>query len=96
MEWILLLIVAVLLLFGAKKIPEFARSLGKAKAEFQRGQRMVEREIYEEQAREERMERKKKMRKRTSDIEKAALALGIETEGKTTAQLKKEIAEKVG
>ncbi|HEX2052306.1 MAG TPA: twin-arginine translocase TatA/TatE family subunit [Actinomycetota bacterium] len=34
-----LLIVAavVMLLFGAKKLPEFARSLGKAKGEFKRG-----------------------------------------------------------
>ena len=42
MEWIILLLFVVLLLFGAKKIPEFARSLGKAKAEFQRGQMQVE------------------------------------------------------
>ena len=34
-----LLIVAavVMLLFGAKKLPEFARSLGKAKGEFKKG-----------------------------------------------------------
>ncbi len=34
-----LLIVAavVMLLFGAKKLPEFARSLGKAKGEFRKG-----------------------------------------------------------
>ena len=34
-----LLVVAavVMLLFGAKKLPEFARSLGKAKGEFKRG-----------------------------------------------------------
>jgi sec-independent protein translocase protein TatA len=34
----LLLIIAMIgLLFGAKKLPELARSLGKAKAEFRRG-----------------------------------------------------------
>jgi sec-independent protein translocase protein TatA len=34
-----LLLVAgvIVLLFGAKKLPEFARSLGKAKGEFKRG-----------------------------------------------------------
>lgn len=34
---LLLVLGAVMLLFGAKKLPEFARSLGKAKNEFKRG-----------------------------------------------------------
>ncbi len=111
MEWIILLLFVVLLLFGAKKIPEFARSLGKAKAEFQRGQMMVEREIREEQERYESEKDKKKSRKdkkgkkgnkgkkgkkQSGDIKKAAEALGIETEGKTEEELKIEIASKVG
>ena len=33
---ILLLFLVVVLLFGAKKLPELARGLGKAKSEFQR------------------------------------------------------------
>jgi sec-independent protein translocase protein TatA len=35
-EW-LLIILAVLVLFGASAIPKFARSLGKAKSEFEKG-----------------------------------------------------------
>jgi sec-independent protein translocase protein TatA len=35
-EW-LLIILAVLVLFGASAIPRFARSLGKAKSEFEKG-----------------------------------------------------------
>jgi sec-independent protein translocase protein TatA len=102
MEWIILLLFVVLLLFGAKKIPEFARSLGKAKAEFQRGQMMVEREIREEQERYDSKKDKKKSKKgkkgkkQTSDIKKAAEALGIETEGKSDKELKVEIAKSVG
>lgn len=34
---LLLIIGAIMLLFGAKKVPEFARSLGRAKQEFKRG-----------------------------------------------------------
>ncbi len=34
---LLLIAGVVVLLFGAKKLPEFARSLGKAKGEFKRG-----------------------------------------------------------
>ncbi len=34
---LMLIIGGVALLFGAKKLPEFARSLGKAKSEFKKG-----------------------------------------------------------
>lgn len=36
-EWIILAIVAVVLIFGARKIPELARTIGKAKGEFEKG-----------------------------------------------------------
>ena len=103
MEWIILLLFVVLLLFGAKKIPEFARSLGKAKAEFQRGQMQVEREIREEKDKYEDEDRKKRAskkkspgsqgKKKPSKVVEAAKALGINTEGKTEAELKSEIAK---
>ncbi len=35
-EWLLILLV-IIILFGANKIPELARALGKAKKEFKRG-----------------------------------------------------------
>lgn len=35
-EWIIVILIIVILFFGAKKIPELARSLGKASSEFQR------------------------------------------------------------
>jgi sec-independent protein translocase protein TatA len=43
-EWVVILII-VLLLFGAKRLPELARSLGKAKNEFQKGAREINEEI---------------------------------------------------
>lgn len=66
MEWIIVIIVVVLLLFGAKKIPELARSMGKARAEFSRGQQMVEKELREaeHQEREEELRRKAEEEKR--------------------------------
>ncbi|MAO86581.1 MAG: twin-arginine translocase TatA/TatE family subunit [Candidatus Marinimicrobia bacterium] len=42
---LLLILLVVLLLFGAKKLPELARSLGKASKEFKAGADEVKREI---------------------------------------------------
>lgn len=44
-EWMFILIV-VLVLFGGKKIPELARSLGKGVSEFKKGIREVEGELH--------------------------------------------------
>jgi sec-independent protein translocase protein TatA len=96
MEWIIVIIVIVLLLFGAKKIPELARSIGKARAEFSRGQAMVEKEIREA----ERMDRQEELRRTREDsvsadagdvdpeLSKAAVALGIDPKGKTEEELR--------
>ena len=44
-EWIILVIVVVVLIFGAKKIPELARTMGKAKGEFEKGKIEGEKEL---------------------------------------------------
>ncbi|MBI4363114.1 MAG: twin-arginine translocase TatA/TatE family subunit [Euryarchaeota archaeon] len=83
-EWILIVFV-VLLLFGSRKIPDLARSLGRAMGEFQKGRQEIEREI------------KKGMEGPPPDstVVKAARELGIPTEGKTEEQLKEEIARRM-
>ena len=43
-EWMLISL-AVLLLFGAKKLPEFARGLGRSMGEFKNARREFENEI---------------------------------------------------
>jgi TatA/E family protein of Tat protein translocase len=46
LEWIVLLIVlAILFMFGPKKIPELLRGLGRGMGEFQRGRQEIEREL---------------------------------------------------
>lgn len=42
---IILIVLVVLLLFGAKKIPELARGIGKGMSEFKKGIKDVESEI---------------------------------------------------
>ncbi len=45
---VLIVVVLIAVLFGAKKIPELARSLGKAKGEFKKG--LIEGEKSEQEA----------------------------------------------
>ena len=46
MEWVIIL-VALLLVFGASRIPQIARSLGKSSNEFKKGLRGIQNEIDE-------------------------------------------------
>ena len=87
MEWIWIILFVVVLLFGAKKIPEIAKALGRARGEFEKGKQEIDREIKEAtqtpMKKEEESERER--------LTKAANALGISTSGKTNEQLREEI-----
>jgi len=84
---LLLILVIVFILFGASKLPELARSLGRAKAEFKKAEREAELELveFEKQIREGKYKREK--------LEKMAKDLGVETEGKSDEELMKEIKD---
>jgi sec-independent protein translocase protein TatA len=88
-EWIILLIIiAVLLLFGPQKLPELARGIGKALGEFRRGKMEVERQISTELS-------EMDARDVRTRVEKAATALKIQTSGKSEMQMKLDIARAV-
>jgi len=44
-EWIFIIVIAVVLIFGAKKIPELAKTFGKAKGEFEKGKIEADKEL---------------------------------------------------
>jgi sec-independent protein translocase protein TatA len=44
-EWIFIILIIVVIIFGAKKIPELARSFGKASSEFQKARIESKKEI---------------------------------------------------
>ena len=44
-EWIIVIIIAVVLIFGAKKIPQLAKTFGKAKGEFEKGKIEADKEL---------------------------------------------------
>ncbi len=84
-EWIWLAVIAGIVIFGAKKIPEIAKSLGKAKGEFEKGQIEGTKEVKSMLSAED--ERVK--------LVKAAESLGIQTEGLSNEQLKEAINKAV-
>ena len=57
---ILLILLIILLLFGARKIPEIARGLGKSMSEFKKGLKDVDEEIKKEEEPEKREPPEKK------------------------------------
>lgn len=77
------LIILLVLLFGVNKIPDLARSLGRAQKEFQRAREDVEREGAPTETTED------------ERVRKAAQDLGLSVEGKSTDQLRDAIAQRM-
>ncbi len=87
--WIIILVVALVLFGGAKKIPDFARNLGRATGEFKRGQVELETELKKAMysTPEAPSERTK------VNYAEAAKNLGIDPANKTDEQLSQEISD---
>jgi sec-independent protein translocase protein TatA len=82
-EWIIIVIIIVLLIFGVKKIPELAKSVGKASSEYEKAKIEAQREI----------ERIRTGKENTSTIsrkklESIAETLGIDYINKSDIELK--------
>jgi len=88
---IILIVIVVIILFGANKIPELARSLGKATGEFKKAQHESELEVKEV----EKSFREGKSKESSLKIKQMAKDLGIATEGKSDEQLLDEIKKKM-
>ena len=44
-EWIIIIVLAAIFIFGAKKIPELAKTFGKAKGEYKKGEIEADEEL---------------------------------------------------
>jgi len=89
---IVLIVLVVIILFGASKIPELARSLGKATGEFKKAKKETEDEL---KGVETSIKESPPPVESTSKIRKMAKDLGIPVEGKSDEQLLDEIQKKM-
>jgi sec-independent protein translocase protein TatA len=80
LEWVIIIIIVILLIFGVKKIPELARNFGKVSAEFQKARIEAKREIESIRSQSIDPDREK--------LEEIADKLGIEYLGKTDDELR--------
>ncbi len=85
-EDLILVLAVALLLFGANKLPEMARSLGKATGEFKKAQLESENELRQIT---------KPPGDQDAKIRNLAIDMGINVENKTSEQLMDEIRLKI-
>lgn len=88
---IILIVAIIVLLFGASKLPELARSAGKSAGEFKKAQK--EAEISYQEFEKSLMDTTPEVKE--SKIQKMAKEQGIDTAGKTDDQLLDEISTKM-
>lgn len=86
---IIFIIFFIFLLFGAKKIPELMRSLGRAQGEYLHAKKEFEREVKSTEGASGSPDPLERMQKK-------AEALGIETKGKDLDELQREIVREGG
>lgn len=92
-EWIIIGLMAVFLLFGSKKLPEFSRMIGKAMGEYEKARAVTQREISHSFQSERAAYRGPKIdgpiNSEREKLEKVAQSLGIEVDNKTNEELRK-------
>ncbi|MGC1133944.1 MAG: twin-arginine translocase TatA/TatE family subunit [Nitrososphaeraceae archaeon] len=87
LEWVFIIIIVVVLFFGVKKIPEIARSVGRASSEYQKAKIQAKQELNQ-------MNAKDGVDKSIIDREKLesiADTLGIDSTNKNDAELREAI-----
>ncbi len=83
---LVLVLIAALFLFGPTKLPELARSLGKAAGEFKKAQIETEFDLKKPD---------KPLNEKDTKIHNLAIEMGLDAQNKTSEQLVEEIRSKV-
>jgi len=86
-EWIFIIVIIVVLFFGVKKIPELAKSFGKATAEFEKAKIEAKRDLDKYKNENTNIERE--------NLESIATTLRIDYTDKNDEDLKKAIENEI-
>ena len=91
MEWIIIILVIVVIFFGAKKIPELVRSMGRATSEFQKARVEAKKSLANETNNQEKAQQTIDREK----LESIAETLGVDYSNKDDQDLKNAIDEEL-
>jgi sec-independent protein translocase protein TatA len=92
MEWIIIILVIVVIFFGAKKIPELARSMGRATSEFQKARVEAKKSLANESLSSQERSQQSIDREK---LESIAETLGVDYSNKDDQDLKNAIDEEL-
>ena len=92
-----IIVLVIILLFGAAKVPQLARSFGQAMGEFKKAKKEAELDYkkFEESVTGDEKVTQKVKENKDADIKEVAASMGIDTEGKTEEELKEEVQAKI-
>jgi sec-independent protein translocase protein TatA len=90
-EWVIIIVIIVVIFFGAKKIPELARSMGRASSEFQKARIEAKRTLATDS--ETTVEAKRSVDR--EKLESIAESLGVDYTNKDDQDLRNAIDEEL-
>ena len=93
-EWIIIIIIALILLFGTNRFPDVAKKIGKLVGEYSNAKNQIENEM--KGATNQNLQVSGPVKDERKKLEMMASQLGINHENKTDVELKKIIEDKIG
>ena len=93
-EWIIIIFVALILLFGTNRFPDVAKKIGKLVGEYNNAKNQIENQMKD--ATNQNLQVSGPVKDERKKLEMMANQLGIDYEHKTDVELKKIIENKIG
>jgi|TARA_B000000460_G_C21324830_1_gene310173 sec-independent protein translocase protein TatA len=93
-EWIIIIFIGLILLFGTNRFPDIAKKIGKLVGEYSNAKNQIENEM--KGATNQNLQVSGPVKDERKKLEMMASKLGINYENKTDVELKKIIEDKIG